>query len=359
VIALREPAWVRTIEHALKVRRHWQGVNRFPEPERYFGPGGVEEAEAFCAEVNRDLLEWIAPPADPPRIERLDRRDVGSRFGRMRVEEIRFDSPDPSGDEANDRVQVRVYRHAATPVDGRVILFHHPIYQKDWTVWTWFLAPLIRLVPVAMMAAPHHFDRVGPARYPGEMSMNPNPALLFRAIRQWCADHTATVRMLDDTFGLRTSGIVGYSFGAFQALLLAAGGRIDVPIVSIASTNRYAFGLQNGSLGKGMLEGMGAVGIDRERLDRMVESLQLERHVGKLRDHDVLYVRGVYDAVDPFPSLVRLERALAPRRSIRLGVGHATVVFRRDRVVGETTRFLREHGAIPHGADREPDSLAC
>jgi pimeloyl-ACP methyl ester carboxylesterase len=218
--------------------------------------------------------------------------------------------------------------------------------------------PLIRTSPVAIMAAPHHFERAGNARYPGEWSMNPNPACMFLAIRQWCADHTDTVRMLHEALGLTATAIVGYSFGAFQSLLLAAGGGLDLPIVSISSTNRYAYGLRHGLLGRELLEDTYRVGIDATRFDLLVDPLRLERYAHRVGGDRVLYIRGIHDRVDPPPSLERLEKALAPARSIRLDVGHATIVFRRDRVFAETIRFLREHDAVhdPGVVTRRPAS---
>jgi len=342
---------VSAVEGWLHVRRRWRGINRFPDPTAYFGAGGVEEAERLCAEANRDLLGFLRPPPEVP-VANVDTRCVSRARSRVRVDEWAFDSPLPSGDPANDRVQVRLLTHPSASRDGRVVVFHHPIYQRDWGVWGWFLAPLIREVPVAMMAAPHHFRRQGRGRYPGEMSMNPNPARLFEAIRQWCWDHVALERALSECAGLHTSAIVGYSFGAFQSLLLAAAGRLDVPIVSIASTNRYAYGLCNGLLGKGVLDGMRRVGIDRDKLERLVDSLQLERHVSGLRDRRILYVRGIHDGIDPHPSLERLERALEPERALRLDAGHGTLLLLRERILSAALGFLRAHGAIAAPAAR-------
>lgn len=343
------PRWVAAVEHVLHVRRALRGINRFADPYAFFGPGGIAEADALCAEANRDLLEFIAPPARLPA-RRVECNRLPRTLGRAFAREYRFDSPLPSGDPINDRVEVRVLRHPSCRHNRRAILFHHPIFQKEWSLWVWFLAPLIRVAPIVLMAAPHHFSRKGPhARYAGEMAMNPNPARLFEAIRQWCWDHRATETLVGQELGLEVAAVIGYSYGAFQSLLLASAGKIPQPIVSIASTNRYAFGVSNGMLGRGLIEGMERVGIDLDMLFRLTDSLQLERHVQALRDHDVLYVRGVHDGVDPHPSLDRLEQALAPTESLRLDVGHATLVLLRDRVLAASIDFLRKTGAIDDG----------
>lgn len=343
---MRQPRWVSAIEGWLGVRRRWRGINRFPDPHRYFGDGGVDEAVATCVRANRDLLTFIRPASvEPPA--RVERRRVSRRLGGIVGEEWTFPSPLPSGDPANDRVRLRVYRHRDCAERRRVVVFHHPIYQGDWGVWVWFLAPLMRHVPVAMMAAPHHFERAGDSRYPGERSMNPNPARLFEAIRQWSWDHVASVAALGHEEGLATTSVVGYSFGAFQTLLLASAGPVRCPVVSIASTNRYAFGLYHGVLGEGVLAGMERVGIDRERLAELVDSLQLERHVRALRRLPVLFVHAAHDGVDPHPSGPRLRDALRPDRALELDAGHGSLVFLRERILDETLDFLRDHGALP------------
>jgi hypothetical protein len=338
------PAWVAAVEGWLGARRRWRGINRFPDPQRYFGDGGIAAAEATCTRANRDLLGFLRPDritAPAP----VDRRLVAGRRGIVPGEEWTFDSPLPSGDPANDRVRLRVYRHRDCTERDRVVLFHHPIHQRDWGTWVWFLTPLIRHVPVALMAAPHHFERAGDARFPGERSMNPNPARLFEAIRQWAWDHAASVAALRAD-GRAVSGIVGYSFGAFQTLLLASAGEVACPIVSIASTNRYAFGLCHGALGEGLLRAMEQVGIDRERLTHLVDSLQLERHVRGLRDRRVLFVRAAHDTIDPDPSGLRLQDALRPERALELDAGHGTLVFLRGRILAEALDFLRAHDAV-------------
>ena len=104
---------------------------------------------------------------------------------------------------------------------------------------------------------------------------------------------------------------------------------------------------------------MERAGIDSDTLYRLTDSLQLERHVERLREHEVLYVRGLHDGVDPHPSLDRLEHALAPSASLTLDVGHATLVFLRDRIQGTAIEFLRRTGAIEGGAiDTGSSSMA-
>jgi hypothetical protein len=173
---MSQPRWVAAIERALHVRRNLRGINRFPDPYAYFGPGGVAEAEALCDEANRDLLGFILPP--PTLAARnVERTRLPRTRGRAFVREYRFDSPLPSGDPANDRVEVRVFRHPACRHNRRALVFHHPIYQDDWSMWAWFLSPLMQVAPVIMMAAPHHHTRKSAsARWAGEMAMNPNPA---------------------------------------------------------------------------------------------------------------------------------------------------------------------------------------
>jgi hypothetical protein len=326
---------------AVLARNRIVGLDRYPAPWSYFGPGGMEEAEAFCAEANRDLPGFLRPPStvSPSGIVR---EPGATRRDGVEVEHWSLDSPLPSGVDTNDRVRLRLYRPQEPVATDRVVLFHHPFYQRRWMIWEWFLEDLIRQVPVAIVASPNHFERVAPGRFPGEDTVNPNPARLFRALRQWCWDHQAVVGALRESAGLNVAAEIGYSLGGFQTYLLATTGRIEVPIVSIASTNRYAHGLLRGIMGAGVVRGMRTVGLDARRLATMTRSLSLEKHVHVLHGHDVMYVRGLHDRVDPPPSLDRLERALKPTRSLSLNSGHATLLRLRTTILQEISDFLAD-----------------
>ncbi len=336
---------VTALESMLRMGARLRGIDRYRDPLSYFDAGGLAEAEARCAEANRDLLAFVRPDGVPPagNVVHLPapRRDRGTV-----VERLYFDSPLAPRDRPTDRVEVLLARRAEAPAQGRAVLFHHPVYQSEWDKWLWFLDALIRRVPVAMMAAPNHFSRTPAGEFPGESTINPNPYRLFRAIRQWGSDQRAVRTVLAERLGLEVTGVVGYSFGAFQTLMLAAAGDVDLPIVTMACTNRYAYGLTRGVLGDGILEGMRRVGIDESKLWVMTDSLQLERHVPRLRGRPTLYVRGEFDPVDPSPSLERLEEALGPMRSLVLPTGHATLFLYRNRILHDTVAFLEETGGV-------------
>lgn len=342
---------VDILEHVLRKHTEFRGVDRFEDVQRYFGPGGLDEAEAICATANRDLHGFVLPPErlDAGNAERADPK--GGPRGLL-VESIAFDSPLPSGRDDNDRVPLRILRRAGAEPGGPLILFHHPMYQDRWASWEWFLAPLAARVPVAMMAAPNHFERSRDARWSGEWTLNANPARMMLAIRQWAWDHRAAVGLLEDA-GYDLRAVVGYSLGAFQSLLLASAGGLDRPIVSIASTNRFAWGLVHGTLGRRVVAAMARAGIDRERLASMTSSLELDRHVPRIADRDVLFIRGLYDPVDPEPSQTRLENALRPRRVLRIRAGHGTLFALRGPILRETIGFLQDTGAIRRSASRE------
>lgn len=337
------PLRVVAVEGCIRLKNRVTAIGWHPDPYRHFDTGGVEQAESRCAAANRDLLEFVRPPRGLEA--RGTHRDPGRAPGRSPVSLV-FDSPLPSGRPENDRVRVRVHDRAAGGASRKVVLFHHPIYQKRWWLWDWFLGEVKERVAVAMMAGPYHFERVPAGEYPGESVCNPNPWRLFEAIRQWCWDQQAMLRVLNGELGLRPAAVIGFSFGAFQSLLASAAGLLDVPIVSIASTNRYAYGVFHGVIGHGIRQGMLRVGIDEVRLARMTESIQLERHVPRLARRPVLYVDGVYDRVDPPPSLDRLLEALKPSRVLRLPAGHATTVLHRREIVAAILEFFEDHGVL-------------
>lgn len=335
---------IHSFESSLRLRNRLIGVGEHKEPFRHFGPGGVEEAEALCEGASRDLLSFVRPEAAPDAHNRtvVPVKRAGRASG---VLEIQFDSPLPSGNPMNDRVIARVIPAKHPRTDRKALVFHHALFQKYWGLWEWFLAPFARRFPVVMMAAPYHFERTPRGWYPGEGTVNPNPWRLYESIRQWSWDQRALMMTLPGAVGLDPVAVVGFSLGAFQSLLVASAGGVPVvPLVSVAATNRYAFGLRHGVFGRGMLSGLRRAGIDGERLDRMVDAVQLERYVSKLRGRPVLYIAGRHDRVDPPPSPRRLEAALGPSRSIWLDSGHSTVVLERARIAKEVFHFLDEHG---------------
>jgi hypothetical protein len=335
-------SWIRQVVRGFNGIR---GYDRYGAPTSYFGPGGVAEAETLCAQANRNLFEYLRPPAtfDPRNL--VVRPTV--RRSRFVVQSWSFDSPRPSGDPDNDRVHVRVYRRHGAPDSDRVVLYHHPLYQRNYAVWEFFLRPLIEQVPVALMAGPGHFERTGASRFPGEGTINPNPYRFFESLRQWCHDHHATVRMLEREAQLRVVAEIGYSLGGFQILTLAGAGEIDVPLVTVSSTNRYAWGLWNGVIGHNLKAGIRAVGIDYDRLLEMTREVQVERHVAALRGRPTMYIYGGHDYVDPPPSLERLREALQPTRTLFFPrMGHGGTMLRVRGAMTEVLAFLREAGAL-------------
>jgi hypothetical protein len=332
-------AQVHAIEGCLRLKNRILGIGWHPDPHRHFGPGGVEEAERLCAEANADLPAFLRPP-DELRAENLERSEP-LRRRRHTLETVRFDSPLPSGNPENDRMAFRLYRPTAS-TSRKVVVFHHAMWSERWALWEWFLTGLIERVPVAMMAGPYHLERKPSGDYGGESVCSPNPYRLFEAIRQWCWDQRALQSALTARFDLEPVGIIGYSIGAFNTLLATSGGILDLPVVSIASTNRYSYGVFHGVIGHGIKSGMLRVGIDESRLERMTEMLQLDRWVQNLADHDVLYIEGIHDRVDPPPSLRRLKEALNPSRVVQLPAGHATIFLHRRKVNEEILRFLKD-----------------
>jgi pimeloyl-ACP methyl ester carboxylesterase len=335
---------IQVLETALRVRNRVARIGWYAQPSAYFDADGLAGAEARCEAANRDLLGFIRPPETVPATN-VSARVIGRSRG-QRVVEVRFDSPLPSGRAENDRVQLVVWMPPDTGPGRPALLFHHPLFQRRWRKWEWFLAPFLARMPVAAMAAPYHMGRTPAGEFPGESSVNPNPWRLFQAIRQWTWDQAAASRILEERFGLRPAAVLGFSLGAFQSLLAASAGVLTLPVVSVACTNRYAFGVRHGVLSAGLRDGFHRAGIDAARLEHMVRSLELERHVAPLHGRPVLHVRGLHDFVDPPPSGERLEAALQPLRALRLHAGHSSQALFRKTIAAESWRLLADCGII-------------
>lgn len=334
------PGAVEALEGALRLRNRLIGIGEYPDPARYFHGEGFAEAAARCAEANLDLMRFLRPDATAvPH----DARREGSARG---VETWSFRSPLAAFD--GDRVVVRIHRRDPVDRGTPAILFHHPLYQKRWEAWDWFLAPLAARAPVAMMAAPFHFRRAPRGEFAGEGYVNPNPWRLYSAVRQWTWDEAATRVLLEERVGHPARAIVGFSLGAFQSLLLAAAGGLDLPIVSIACTNRYGYGVFHSPIARGLREALRRLGIDRDRFEEAVDAMQLERWAPALHGRPVLWIVGRHDRVDG--SLDRLERALRPEEALHVDAGHATLLFYRSRVQDAIAGFLEARGIIdPRG----------
>jgi hypothetical protein len=325
------------VERSLVWKNRVTGVGYHPDPLRYFDEGGVEEAERRCLDTGRDFLAFLRAPADlpSPAVER-----ILTTHGRQTLIRLRFRSPLPQGEPANHQVRMRLYLPEGTKPGDPVAMFHHPIYQRRWELWEWFLADLRHRMPVAILAAPNHFERVAPGWFPGQGTCNANPWRFYEAIRQWSWDQQAAMDLLRAE-GLRPAAAVGFSLGAFQTLLVAsAGGLGEMPIVTIACANRYGHGLLKGVLGRSIVASMRRVGIDAPRLQRMVAPLSLERHVRVLRGRPILALWGMFDPVDPQPSGKRLLAALRPTRSVPLPAGHGSLLLFRRKIAQEMRAFF-------------------
>ena len=203
MVTILKRALITVAEHSLRRTTQLRGIGIHPDPMRHFGPGGLKEAESRCAEANRDFESFLRPSELKPAVH-LDHAVLPHR--RFEVEELRFDSPRPSGVAANDRVLGRVYRRRGDDSD-RAILFHHPIYQRYWPAWEWFLTPLIERMPVAVMAAPWHYTRIPDGEFPGERTCGPNPWTLFLSLRQWMADEAVFRDTVENHCGVKPAAL--------------------------------------------------------------------------------------------------------------------------------------------------------
>ena len=320
--------------------RHWvAGLDRYEHGSAYFEPEGVEHAHAICEDANQDFLSFITPPTDI-KVADVQPEEIRVRRDGVKVQRWSFSSPLPSGLATNDQVHLQTFIPPDAAPDAPLLLFHHPVYQRRWARWEWWLSPLYRKVPLAVLAGPYHFERTPDGQFPGEGAINANPARLYQAIRQWCWDHEAAVDLVRNTFGRELIADVGFSLGGFQLLALASAGRVQAPIVTISATNHYAWGLTHGLIGSGLRRAIAQGGLDSEQFYRWTAALKMERHVESLRGHRLLYIYGGLDRVDPPPSLERLEEALQPEKVVQIRAGHGTILLHRRRIAAEIMDFL-------------------
>lgn len=338
---------IECLEWMIRTGGRLRGHGRFPDPLRSFEDvGGVDAAEAELETVHDRFLEWLLPV---PGAER-SAHALRERHDDEGVLEWTMPSPRPSGVAPNDTARARWIGDPGAAADGRCLVFHHAIYQRDWSRWRKFLEPLSRRIPVLFVEAPWHFRRRAPGERPGQRTIDPNPLNLYRAVRQWVSEQPAWIEALGAR-GLNPAAIVGFSLGGFQTLLASSAGVLDFPIVTIATTNDYGWGLTRGYSGRPVLRAMARAGIDEERFVRMVRSAAMHRYVDRI-EQPVLFIEGLWDRVDPYPSIDRLKRVLNPRRNVRLRGGHGTLLLFRERIAREILEFTDELAGARAPAER-------
>jgi hypothetical protein len=105
---------------------------------------------------------------------------------------------------------------------------------------------------------------------------------------------------------------------------------------------------------KSLRRAIGAAGITREEWERFTSCLRLDPHASHFAADRMLLFAARYDGVEPWSSLERFARALAPRRLVMLPSGHSTTaVLFRGRIMRETLHFLDDlaaSGAFPADA---------
>ncbi len=342
----------------------WASRHRYREaPARawqHFGEGGIEEAERLCASLAGDTPRLLAVPERvAPAGQVTVRRARETRA--LTVDHIAFDSPQPIGCPFNDRVHLRLVAPRHGGPHRKVVLFHHSIRHDSWGFWTRFNSLVAARIPVAILAAPHHFDRRRPGEFGGQRSACSNPWKLFEAGRQWSWDQAAAQTLLRERLGLEPAASIGFSFGSFQVLMTAVAGCLEMPLVAIAPTNDYGWAMTRGWIGSEIFRQVREVGIDEERFLRMTSPARLHPVAGSLRGRPILFIRGAFDRVDPPPSVDRLRDALRPTHELVLPAGHGTLVLFRRRISAAILSFFEEARVVepkraPRAAVRTLDS---
>ncbi len=333
-------------EFRLRVSR-MRGLATFKPSRTYFGeeagdptqPGYFEELDR----INENFIEWLDPgeitaPA-PSSIERDG--DV-----------LLFPSSCPVGDERVDRVALKVYPAppGAPPVG---VLFHHWIYLDRWGPVDYLLKPITQKFRVAAMIAPHHMTRRAEGFGPGEGFLNPNVLNVFAGVRQWQADHAASLALLRRDHGFEQTVLLGYSLGGFGSLLSRML-RPALPTVAVCVTNHLSRGVFEGVAASHLVERLWEAGFSYDTFWWATRSLHLADWAPHIGGHDLSWMYARHDKIEPRDSLDEAVRALRPERIVELPGGHATAGLFRERIGSEVAlrveRALGSRGESPRSA---------
>ena len=189
------PAW-RSSARLVRMRNRVWGLDRYREPRSYFEPGGFDAAAATCAAANRDLLAFVRP-LDSVEAENLRQERAWTRRDGVRVEAWSFDSPVAVGPEGQrPRLLPAVPATRGSTFRQRGVVPPFPLRQELAAVG------LVLQEPDAAHAGrddgrptPLRANRTGTLP-PASTRSVPTPAEIYKAMRQWCWDHHATVDAL-------------------------------------------------------------------------------------------------------------------------------------------------------------------
>ncbi len=319
---------------SLRLRR-LTGAGGYREPAFYFradelrpgDPGYLESLDR----IDDSFAEWLDPgDVEAPAASEIRRQDGVLRFPSLR----RW------GDPRVDRVALKVYPPpSGAPATG--ILFHHWVSVGSWLAIDWLLAPLTRRFRVAAMVAPHHLMRRAPGLRHGEGFVNPNPRAILEGLRQWQADHEACLALLARDHGFERSVVVGYSLGAYGALINRLI-RPPRPTVTICVTNCYARGVFDGYHTRALRRRILEAGFDRDSFVRATRSLHIARWAEAIGGDGLTWLYARHDGIEPAASLAEARRAVAPERLEQLPGGHSTALLSRRRIVAEVARRIED-----------------
>lgn len=295
-------------------------------------------------EINRAFVSWL----DPGEVTAPPRESVAEEEGFLS-----FASQRPCGDARVDRVRLRVYPAPAGASEVGV-LFHHWVCLEDWRHVDFLLRPLVGRCRVAAMVAPHHLQRRREGWRAGEGVLNANPLDVFRAFRQWQADHAACLRLLARDHGFQRVVLMGYSFGGYGSLLSFLNGP-PLPLVAVSVTNNYRRGVLEGSNTGHLRRAVLEAGFTPETFGKSVRSLHLARWADRIDGRRITWIRARGDLIEPQESMLEAPRALRPAREVVLPGGHASAIFFRRRIAREV--LARVAAEASSATARAPEAL--
>lgn len=299
-----------------------------------------------------DLLERLPDPEAATRWQRpLPVADVGEvetkvrieSLGKVRIESVRFSSPDPSGDERNDMVVADLF----TPEDpkGAIVLLPH---WKDAPG-----APLQRFVAlgfagqgftVLTFPLPYQQGRAPPGVRSGALSLSEDLARTRAGALQAAADTARAGRWLEEARGYapERQALMGISLGAHVGSLAlgAYPDRFAAGVLLMAASDIHETLFTKNGITDGIRRRLEAKGVTPDEAADLLLAIDPARYASPGAPERILLFAGNEDAATPRPRVEALARAWGGARIHWFDGGHYGIARHLKEVIEATSAHL-------------------